>query len=534
MESWHYIKALNKNFFGHCSILLDFQNFSTANLFRPERDILAITVVLALLCHQGVIMSAAVEKGRTITNTFANIASWQDETPAARSTTAAAQSENREYYNYYTTTEHTHAKLIGDAIGKINTNFVAWGTVAAPTSGIFVTFKEANVTVQIAPPTLEEVKTTLATQATSIITSSNKNSELPSDVVTAIEKLQADKFEVLKHTMSHALFGKGTEMVLDPTVRKAYNLKAKNFIVAGISQHVYDQIMKETGKKLFPEIPISELVADPYSLNFYEPGGDKFAMHVDTPLGDWMLGTMVIRLHTYYTGGDFHFQHGNQKATTLQGYNAEQLNDVTQLPDDTTTLSWCAFYGSVDHEVKEVERGHRISLAYRIRRKDPQPQIPPSSASTSDEQESSQVIEALQTALLDENFLPQGGLLGIRSDHLYTSSEITRGKTNLKLEQIAQLKGRDLTSVRAVAALGIRLRFQECSASSSSDILWAVESGDHCEMIALDEAGGNSCDVSGGNTYGDAPTTESVLYTRGAFIAEIPSYIQRKNELSTS
>mmetsp|Transcript_5491 Transcript_5491/g.11966 ORF Transcript_5491/g.11966 Transcript_5491/m.11966 type:complete len:805 (-) Transcript_5491:127-2541(-) len=268
---------------------------------------------------------------------------------------------------------------------------------------------------------------------------------------------QASDLQGLISNIPRAPFGKGGETVYDTTVRDALQLKAEHFEL-GIPQDKIDSILKTIESRMDLQ---TSLVAEPYSLNVYQEGG-KFAKHKDTPRGDDMLGTLVIRLPTWFTGGTMSVSLGEETKTYFGGERRYSWEEPDQSPPQPRTIEWCAFFADVDHEIHRVQEGVRITAAYLLRRKDhasassfiPRPLL--------GQEQADRIKDAFLEGLRDERFLAHDGKIGFPCLHLYTNTEVFPGKADstqaLTPTQIGKLKGRDLMIANAAAAAGLPVR----------------------------------------------------------------------------
>jgi len=138
------------------------------------------------------------------------------------------------------------------------------------------------------------------------------------------------------------------ETVINPLVRTALELKFTSDM-----KHFNSNIIEEIKKKLNNNNDI-ELI--PHKVNIYHKGG-FFKHHVDTPISDNMLGTLVITYPSKYKGGDLIIQHGTNK----NRFNYDNLKP--------NYLGWVAFYGNCVHEVTPVTSGLRITFTFYIMNK---------------------------------------------------------------------------------------------------------------------------------------------------------------------
>lgn len=109
---------------------------------------------------------------------------------------------------------------------------------------------------------------------------------------------QEEKLKGLIARMPPAAFGHGKETKVDEAVRDALQLQAGTFEV-DMPQAVLDDILSKVRAGLSLD---TEIVAECYSLNAYRKNG-HFLKHKDSPRGVDMLGTLVVCLPSYYTGG---------------------------------------------------------------------------------------------------------------------------------------------------------------------------------------------------------------------------------------
>ena len=272
---------------------------------------------------------------------------------------------------------------------------------------------------------------------------------------------QAEMLKGLIDKMPKAAFGQGSETKYDPSVRDALQMKAEDFEVSIPTEKLEDIKTKiKSGLQLETDI-----VLEPYSLNMYEKGG-RFVKHKDTPRGDDMLGTLLICLPSLFTGGDFETSMGSEKASYLvknKCYDWEKTEggcyDWWKDTPNSKELPWCAFFADVDHEIKTVTGGVRVTVAYLIRRKDSKSALSQLPRQIMEEEQSSIVQDAIQKALGDETFLKSGGKIGYPCMHLYTNKEVfPSGKDSsdpLSTEQISKLKGRDLIVANAAASCSL-------------------------------------------------------------------------------
>ncbi len=164
-----------------------------------------------------------------------------------------------------------------------------------------------------------------------------------------------------------------------------------------------------------------------------------------------MFGSLVLVLPTPHEGGELILQHQGNKWT----YDASQA--LSLLPHASPRVAYVAFFSDVDHEVKRVTSGYRVTITYNLHFSEPAAPlqgldiIQPRAANNPE-------VESGLTALLnDPTFLPSGGTLGFGLRHLYPLPTSFRPHTDATLESLKlRLKGADSALFRACAALRLR------------------------------------------------------------------------------
>lgn len=148
-----------------------------------------------------------------------------------------------------------------------------------------------------------------------------------------------------------APYGEGGETKIDPAVRKAHRLIARDaaeihgFDVAAIANEVAAALQLGT-----------ELEARLTDVIVYGKGG-KFARHKDTPRSTELVGTLVVGLPIEHAGGAFIVDDGR----------GEKTFDWSGKPDPAA-LPWVALFSDVDHEIKPVKSGTRVTAVFSLHR----------------------------------------------------------------------------------------------------------------------------------------------------------------------
>lgn len=164
----------------------------------------------------------------------------------------------------------------------------------------------------------------------------------------------ADDPKFIDWLLAHAEpapFGSAKETKLDRSVRDAQRLVARGEVaVAGFDPAA---VMDEIEAALSPRTHLQATLADV----IVYPAGGKFLRHKDTPRSTELVGTLVVEVPSVHAGGAF----------VLDDGRGEQVFDWSGRPD-RGAVRWVAFFSDVDHEVKLVTDGTRVTLVYSLAR----------------------------------------------------------------------------------------------------------------------------------------------------------------------
>eukprot|EP00899_Mesostigma_viride_P008221 jgi/Mesvir1/173/Mv13530-RA.1 len=161
-----------------------------------------------------------------------------------------------------------------------------------------------------------------------------------------------------------AVMGKGTETVLDPSIRNALSLDADKFAVGGTKweAQMSTKEHKSSSSTLLGDVaealaPGADVVAKLYKMTVYKEGC-FFKTHVDTYRGDGMFATLVVALPSAHTGGTLRVTHGGEEVVFR--------SDDKKLCAKKNVVQWAAFYTDAHHEVELVKSGTRCTLLYHL------------------------------------------------------------------------------------------------------------------------------------------------------------------------
>ncbi len=150
-----------------------------------------------------------------------------------------------------------------------------------------------------------------------------------------------------------APYGKGTETLVDTSVRKVWELDPVHL---ALTNPRWNERLSSIVVEVQDALGLTDckLAAHLYKLLLYEPGG-FFLPHRDGEKLDGMVATLVIALPSVHAGGELIVRHeGQQHELAFAG--AASGHD----------LSYAAFYADCEHEVRPVRKGYRLCLVYNL------------------------------------------------------------------------------------------------------------------------------------------------------------------------
>ena len=276
-----------------------------------------------------------------------------------------------------------------------------------------------------------------------------------------------DQMSYLTPLLEHckpAPFGDGKKTRYDRTVRDAYQLMADQ---GRCSIENFDPesagILKQIQRDLLPLDP-NPISAEFYSVNVYADGG-HFAPHKDTPRGEGMFGTLVVCLPSKFQGGDLVLSHRGVVKKFAWG-------DLIDRQKNPKQCHWAAFFGDVDHEIKRIWSGGRVTLTYLLRRGEGG--VPSRDASSDDL--APRIREAWRALLTDKSFLPKGGTLAYPCCHLYHQDARFQAKQSpISQKSATMLKGRDHLVAATTLEAGLGVTFNPYMFETCADETWQLD-----------------------------------------------------------
>jgi hypothetical protein len=166
--------------------------------------------------------------------------------------------------------------------------------------------------------------------------------------------LSAGQAKELTAVCEQAPYGKGTETLVDTSVRKVWRLTPDRFALTnpdwiGFLLEVLGKVQEGLG------LEEQKLEAHLYDLLLYEPGS-FFVPHQDGEKLDRMVATLVIVLPSTFEGGELIVRHEGQEETI--GFGGDTRNAFR--------AHYAAFYADCEHEVRPLTAGYRLCLVYNL------------------------------------------------------------------------------------------------------------------------------------------------------------------------
>jgi 2-oxoglutarate-Fe(II)-dependent oxygenase superfamily protein len=157
--------------------------------------------------------------------------------------------------------------------------------------------------------------------------------------------------DILKHA-ERAPYGRGGETILDCSVRNTWQLTPLNVRIGGKSwgssfQHILSTVTDGLG------CAGMDISAEFYKLLVYEEGG-FFLPHRDTEKTDGMFATLTIVLPSVHRGGELVIRHAGREVSV----------DLSN--EETSELTFAAFYADCEHAIKPITQGSRVCLTYNL------------------------------------------------------------------------------------------------------------------------------------------------------------------------
>lgn len=268
-----------------------------------------------------------------------------------------------------------------------------------------------------------------------------------------------NNLQQLFEDMQPATFGYQGQDVLDESYRKASKLDPSQFdctfnpyemgIIDEVAQILLPGVKRKTtstnnDSTINPRTEgINVIRAELYKLNVYSGPSGHFKAHVDTPRSNDQIGSLVVCLPSVHQGGQLEVRH--------QGRSMKF--DWSMQDTARPEIQWAAFYSDCEHEVMEVTSGHRITLTYNLYARNASSKDAPQAGSGLMDPTQLPLYRILHSLLLQENFMPDGGYLGVHTSHAYPH-------TSKSACLPATLKGSDMVVWETFRSLGCGVKLR--------------------------------------------------------------------------
>ncbi len=227
---------------------------------------------------------------------------------------------------------------------------------------------------------------------------------------------------------SQAPYGRGEETIVDPKVRRVWQLEPRQFALRNAAWDAFVDGIVESVRKQFG---IHKKVQhELYKLLVYETGS-FFAPHRDSEKIPGMFATLVVCLPSPHEGGTLIVTHDGETKRIEFGATEAEFN-----------VQYAAFYADCQHEITPVTSGYRVCLVYNlaIARQKTQPNAPVNS----------QAVDAV-AELLPKFFADDSrDKIVIPFKHQYTEAALDP----------RELKGADRSCMAVLARAAERLGYQ--------------------------------------------------------------------------
>jgi predicted 2-oxoglutarate/Fe(II)-dependent dioxygenase YbiX len=159
--------------------------------------------------------------------------------------------------------------------------------------------------------------------------------------------------EQLVAVAEQAPYGRGEETLVDPEVRRTWQINADKIRLKG--RH-WPQTLESIVDRAAEGLGVTDLVnAELYKLLVYEEGC-FFVDHRDTEKAPGMFATLVIVLPSVFTGGELLVRHRDREVR------------LDLCCSDPSEVSFAAFYADCVHEILPITSGCRLTLVYNLLR----------------------------------------------------------------------------------------------------------------------------------------------------------------------
>jgi len=294
---------------------------------------------------------------------------------------------------------------------------------------------------------------------------------LPGLEVTGVGSIglpvSAEEAQRLIAVADQAPYGRGSETIVDPEVRRVWQLEPSRFELRNPAWDAQvDAIVEAVRQRLAIRGAIRHEL---YKLLVYE-AGSFFAPHRDTEKTPGMFATLVVCLPSRHEGGTLIAEHDGQTERIDFGG-----------PDSEFRTAYAAFYADCRHEITPVLSGYRVCLVYNLAldRAGTQPSAPRSSPAVAE-------AAAMLRALFADQAHGRNKVI-IPLEHQYTMEGLHPAALKGADRARAEVLSRAAASLDYDCSLALVTHYQ--TGSMDSDDYWDDYGDDEEETSGPEDAG---------------------------------------------
>ncbi|MFM8172851.1 MAG: 2OG-Fe(II) oxygenase, partial [Pirellulaceae bacterium] len=233
---------------------------------------------------------------------------------------------------------------------------------------------------------------------------------------------------------AQAPYGRGTETIVDTSVRNTLEIPAEQVHLADHFEMRLNEALSHIAEKL--HLDRNRLDCQLYKLLIYSRGG-FFLPHRDSEKVPGMIATLVVVLPNPFDGGNLVVRH-DQK-TRYFPFDMARRKSRSRTAADIKTAEFVAFFSDCEHEVSRITSGVRLCLAFNLIIQ-PRPRLDRSYTDSTSDVDLRQAIEEWNEIWPDQPIV-------FALEHLYTNAGLAPGL----------LKGADATLLEQLEKVAVDL-----------------------------------------------------------------------------
>ncbi len=158
--------------------------------------------------------------------------------------------------------------------------------------------------------------------------------------------------EVIQHAAERAPYGRGSQTLVDESVRKVWQIAPDKVRLGGRGwSKAFALLVERVATEL--GCTSEDVSAEFYKLLVYETGG-FFLAHRDSEKLPGMFGTLVVTLPSAHEGGQLFVRHAGREM------------EFNLIGTDPGEVHFAAFYADCEHEVTPITAGYRMCLVFNL------------------------------------------------------------------------------------------------------------------------------------------------------------------------